>query len=468
MNRSINHKKARNVMAKTKLQISMRRKTTGIIAVGFLIIIFFGALLLALPFSTASGKSTSPLDALFTAVSATCVTGMVTVDTGTHWSLFGQLVILLLVQVGALGFMTVGVLLSLLVKRAVTPKERMLVAMSYNIASYEKTGELLRRIWIGTLAIELAGAAVLTIRFVPLFGVWDGIYKSIFTAITAFCNAGFDLFGSYSGEFSSLTAFSGDYVVNITIMLLIIIGGIGFIVWNDIANMFIRKKHISVYSRFVLIISSILILGGAILFAIIEWNNPESIGNMSVGDKIIASLFQSVTTRTAGFATIPQGGLNESSQLLSVILMFIGGASGSTAGGVKVATVGIIIFTLFSVSIGRREAVLFRRKISQDTFTRAVAVVGVQLLMLAAGSIAISASMNCGMLEAIYEAAGSLGTVGLSLDLTPTLNTFSKIIDMVLMYFGRVGVLTVAYAVMVNLRESRSVISYPDANMLVG
>lgn len=457
-----------SVIRKKTLHISMRRRTTGIIAVGFLMIIVAGALLLSLPLSSASGEGAKPIDALFTSVSAACVTGSVTVDTATHWSLFGQLIILLLVQVGGLGFMTVAVLLSLLVKRAVTPKERMLVAMSYNISSYEKIGELLQRIWIGTLAIELAGGIALSVRFIPVFGVWDGIYKSVFTSVSAFCNAGFDLFGGYGGTFSSLGAFAGDYLVNITVMALIIIGGIGFIVWNDIANVIVRKKPMSVYSRFVLIITSILIIGGGGLFALLEWDNPASIGGMSVGGKILTSLFQSVSMRTAGFVTVGQGALRESSQFLSVILMFIGGASGSTAGGVKVATVGIIIYTLWSVSIGRREAVLFGRRISPDSFTRAVAVAGVQLLMLGAGSIAISASMGCGIFEAVYEASGALGTTGLSLGMTPLLNSFSKIVLMALMYFGRVGVLTVTYAVMVNLREGRSAISYPDANMLVG
>ncbi len=435
---------------------------------GFLIIIAIGAFILMLPVSSASGHFTNPLDAAFTAVSATCVTGLVTLDTAIHWSTFGQIIILLMIQVGGLGFMTLAVLLSLLIKRSVTPRERMLVAMSYNIGSYDKIAELLRRIWIGTLCIELAGAVALSTRFIPLFGFRDGIYKSIFHAISAFCNAGFDLFGVYSGKFASLADFRGDVTVNITLMLLIVTGGIGFIVWNDIANAVVKKKPVSVYSRFVLIITAVLIAGGAAYFAALEWNNPETLGSLPAGEKILAAIFQSVTLRTAGFSTIDQAAMTPSSQLASILLMFIGGASGSTAGGVKVGTVGVLFYTIFEISIGRKDAVIFSRKISTESFMRAVAVVGIQMLLVLAGTLAISASMECSILAALFEAVSASGTVGLSLGITPVLNGMSKLVIMALMYLGRVGILTVTYAVMVNLRENGSVISYPEANILIG
>ena len=445
-----------------------KRRTTGIIAIGFLLIILTGTILLMLPISSRDRTFTSPLDAGFTAVSATCVTGLVTVDTATHWSIFGQIVIITMIQIGGLGFMSLAVLLSLIIKRAVTPKERMLVAMSYNIDSYDDLNGLLRRIGIGTLCIEGTGALILATRFVPLFGWGDGIYKSIFHSISAFCNAGFDLFGSYSGQFSSVTAFVNDPIVNITIMLLISVGGIGFVVWNDIVNFIIKRKRLSVYSRFVLIISAVLIFGGALIFALLEWNNPKTLGSLPTGSKIMAAFFQSVTLRTAGFNSISQADMTQSSQLLSILLMFIGGASGSTAGGVKVATVGVLIYTVWCASLGKKNTVLFRRTVSTDSFIRAVTVVTVQLFIVIVGIVSISALSGNGIMAVAYEVASASGTVGITLGITSTLDVASKIILMAIMYLGRVGILTVTYAVMLNLRESRSVISYPEANMLIG
>lgn len=455
-------------MKKERYHGNSRRRTTRIIILGFLAVVLVGTILLSLPMSSNDGEFTNPIDAAFTAVSATCVTGLVTLDTATHWSLFGQIIILLMIQIGGLGFMTVAVMLSLLIKRAVTPKERMLVAMSYNIDNYDKTGELMRRIWIGTLCIEGAGAAVLATRFIPLFGVGEGIYKSIFHAVSAFCNAGFDLFGSLSGKFSSLSYFAEDPVVNITLMFLIVVGGIGFIVWNDIVNFIVRKKRISVYSKFVLMITLILLLGGTFIFALLEWNNPGTIGEMSIGNKMMASAFQSVTLRTAGFAAIDQAKLTEPAQLISVILMFIGGASGSTAGGVKVGTVGVIVCTIWATALGKRDAVVFKRRISSASFMRAVTVVSIQLVLVLIGTMVVTESMGCSAITALFEASSASATVGISLGITPNLNIISKLVIMALMFLGRVGILTVTYGIMVNYSESHSIISYPDANMLIG
>jgi len=455
-------------MKKERYHGNSRRRTTRIIILGFLTVVLVGTLLLCLPISSNRGEFTNPLDAAFTAVSATCVTGLVTLDTATHWSMFGQIVILLMIQIGGLGFMTVAVMLSLLIKRAVTPKERMLVAMSYNIDSYDKTSELMQRIWIGTLCIEAAGAAALATRFVPIFGWGDGIYKSVFHAVSAFCNAGFDILGDFSGEFSSMSYFTEDPVVNITLMFLIVTGGIGFIVWNDIVNFIVRKKRISVYSKFIMIITAILVFSGTIIFALLEWNNSATIGEMSVGNKIMASAFQSVTLRTAGFAAIDQAGLTQPSQMISVILMFIGGASGSTAGGVKVGTIGVIICTIWATAIGKKDAVVFKRKISSASFMRAVTIVSIQIVIVFIGTMVVAESMGCSVLTALFESASASGTVGLSLGITPGLNIVSKLIIMMMMFLGRVGILTVTYGVMVNLSESHSTITYPDANMLIG
>ncbi len=455
-------------MSKLFNHTSRRRRTTGIIAVGFLLIIAAGTILLMLPISSASKEFTNPLDAAFTAVSATCVTGLVVVDTGTYWSVFGQTVILLMIQIGGLGFMTIAVLLSLMIKRAITPRERMLLAMSYNIDRYDKIGELFRRICFGTLIIELSGAVLLSTRFIPAFGFWEGAYKSIFHSVSAFCNAGFDVLGKPGSEFKSIEEFSGDVTLNLTLMLLIVIGGIGFIVWNDIANMFVRKKRISVYSRLVLIVTVILIVGGSLLFAALEWKNPDTIGNMPVGRKIMTSAFQSITLRSAGYASVNQGELTQSSQFISILFMFIGGASGSTAGGVKVGTVGILVYTVFAVSLGNKDVVLFKRHISDEIVKRAVAVVGLQIMLILSGTIAVAASTDYGVLSSLFEAAAASTTVGLTLGITPGLNLLSKIIIMLLMYLGRVGTLTVTYAVMLNLRGSGSTIKYPTANILIG
>lgn len=442
---------------------------TAVIALGFLILIAVGAILLMLPFSSASGSFTSPLTAFFTAVSASCVTGLVTVDTGTYWSLFGQSVIIVMIQIGGLGFMTMAVLLSKIIGRRVTPKERMLVAMSYNLNSYDSTTQLVTRILVGTFTIELLGAAALATQFVPLFGWKDGIYKSIFHSISAFCNAGFDLFGGYGGEFSSLISFKGNYVIGITIMLLVILGGIGFVVWGDILKLITKRRPLSAYTKFVLIISGILLFGGALFIGIFEWNNPATLGSMSFGEKLLNALFQSVSMRTAGFSMIDNASLTQSSQLLSVGLMFIGGASGSTAGGVKVATVGILFYTVFCVSIGKTDVNIFKRKLSHVSFMRSVSIIVVQLFLVILGTAIVSYSAKLDVMTALYEVTSAGGTVGVSLGVTPSLDVFSKLIIMLLMYFGRVGILSITYAVMVNLSKNNSGSSiYPDANMLVG
>lgn len=442
---------------------------TAVISLGFVALIAVGALLLMLPIASKSREFTDPLTAAFTAVSATCVTGLVVVDTGTYWSLFGQIIILTLIQIGGLGFMTMAVLLSRLIRRKITPKERMLVAMSYNLNSYDSTNQLVKRIIIGTLSIEAIGAMALATQFIPLFGWSHGIYRSIFHSISAFCNAGFDLFGSYGGEFSSLISFNGNYVVGLTIMMLIILGGIGFVVWGDILSFATKKKRLSAYSKFVLVVSAVLLFGGALLIGIFEWNNPSTIGSMSFGEKILNCLFQSVSMRTAGFSMVNNADLTQSSQFVSVVLMFVGGASGSTAGGVKVATIGILFYTVFCVSLGKTEINIFKRRLSTASFMRAVSVVVVQLLLVVVATMAVSYSMGTDVMGVLYEVTSAGGTVGVSLGLTPSLNVFSKIVVMFMMYFGRVGILSITYAVMVNLsQKNTSSVSYPDANMLIG
>lgn len=438
-----------------------------LIALGFALLILVGTIILCLPISSSDGRFTSPIDAAFTAVSASCVTGLITVDTATHWNTFGQIVILVMIQIGGIGFMTTAVLLSLIFKKAMTPKDRMLVANSYNLNSYDSISELVKRIIVGTLSIEGAGAALLAIRFIPDFGVAEGIYKSIFHSVSAFCNAGFDIIGT-EPDITSLSHYATDPLVNITLALLIILGGIGFLVWSDIINFASRKRKLSVYSRFVIIVTLLLLVSSTLLTAIMEWNNPATIGEFSPPQKILSSFFLATSWRTAGFSMVENGLLNESTQYLGMLLMFIGGASGSTAGGVKVATFGIVIFAVWCVAVGKKKTVMFGRTVSDNAFVRATAVIVVQIIAALLGVILLNVFNDFSMTDILYEVISAVSTVGLTLGITPALSALSKLVIMLLMYFGRVGILTVTYAVMKSQSSKEEHISYPDANMLIG
>ncbi len=452
------------ITVKNKIKKPQRVSATSVLALGFLAIILVGTVLLTLPCSSQSGEWTDPLDASFTAVSATCVTGLVTLDTGSYWSIFGQIVIILLIQIGGLGFMTMAILAALLFGKSVTPKDKMLAAASYNLNSSDSVLDLVKRIVLGTAIIEGFGALLLAIRFVPQFGWGRGLWMSIFTSVSGFCNAGFDILGN---DFASLTAYAEDPLVNIVIMLLIVIGGIGFFVWNDLYYFVKARRRLSVYSKLVLILTAVVLLGGAAGFAAFEWNNPETIGDMSVGGKIMSSLFQSVTLRTAGFCTVDNGALTQSSAVLGIILMFIGGAAGSTAGGVKIVTVGVIFYTIWCVIRGRTEISIFKRRITSDTFTRAVAAFAMQLVLIGVGTCIIVCTSGQDMLAVMYEVTSAVDTVGISMGLTPSFGAVSKLTLMVLMYVGRVGIFTVACAIMERFNRPQSSLRYPDANILI-
>lgn len=456
------------MIKKKKPKGSSKRRATGFLALGIIGIILIGTVLLMLPISSKSRTFTDPLTALFTSVSSTCVTGLVVVDTATHWSMFGQVVIILLIQIGGLGFMTMAVILSLLLRRTVTPKERMLVAMSYNLNNYESMTALIKRIVLGTVIIEGAGAVLLATQFVPIFGA-DGIFMSIFHSISAFCNAGFDLMGTTTGQFSSITYFRGNAVVNITIILLIMTGGIGFVVWNDVINRIKCRKRMSAYSKLVLTVSVALFIGGGIIFFVAEYSNPATLGELPLGEKILASLFQSATLRTAGFGTIDNSAMTDISKLASLVLMFIGGASGSTAGGVKVGSVAVLAIVVWNSAIGKRDSVIFGRKLTSESFTRAVTVIVIQLLLIIVSSAVILTDMpELDIMSVLFETTSAVNTVGLSFGLSPSLSALGKFIDILLMYFGRVGILSITFAVSVNLSEKDTLITYPDANMLIG
>ncbi len=441
---------------------------TQILALGFPLIMLIGTVLLMLPIASADGTSAPPLTAAFTSVSATCVTGLIVEDTGTYWSSFGHVVILFLVQIGGLGFMTFAVMLSMLIRRRVTPRERMLIAQSYGLNSLDRMTVLVRRIVLGTLVFESAGAALLATQFVPVFGWGRGIWYGIFHSITAFCNAGFDLLGAYGGKYTSLIAFADNPVICLTIILLIAIGGIGFLVWSDLLNFVRLRKRISVYSRFVLILAAILLFGGALLFLVFEWKNPATFGEMPFGEKLLSALFQSMTLRTAGFATVDNAALTAPSQLLGVLLMIVGGASGSTAGGVKMVTVGIVIVAVWKTLTGHREINLFGRRITPAQFMQAAILLFIQFTVVFIGTVILIAHGGAEPMAALYEVTSAAGTVGISFGLTPSLGMLEQIVLMIHMYFGRVGILTVTYALAIGQKSGKNCITYPDANFLIG
>ncbi len=440
--------------------------TATVMALGFLAIIAIGAVLLMLPISSASGEFTSPLTAAFTAVSATCVTGLVVVESGLYWSAFGKIVIILLIQIGGLGFMTMAVLLSIIVRRHLSPRDRVLVAASYGITDFGGVNVLVKRILLGTLAIEGAGALLLSLRFIPDYGFGKGLAYSAFHSISAFCNAGFDILGN--GD--SMGAYAKDPLVSVTLMLLILLGGIGFPVWNEFIGCKKGQKF-SVYTKFVLILTLTYVVGGALIVAILEWNNPATLGGMGFGEKILNSFFQSVTWRTAGFAAVDNAVLSEGTKMAGLFMMFSGGASASTAGGVKIATIGIIMLAAYTVAVGRNDINFMRRRITMDTVLRALSLVVIQLILTVVATLictAVCSNMEVSGIDLLYEVISAGATVGLTAGLTPSLPAAAKIVLMFMMYFGRVGILTVTCSLMGRSAQTSSALRYPDTNILIG
>lgn len=433
------------------------------IALGFFLIIIVGTLLLMLPISSRSGEWTSLVNALFTATSATCVTGLVVFDTYQYWSIFGQLVIIVLIQIGGLGFITFGVGFSMFLKRKIGLARRSLIQESVSALKLAGVVKLVKKIIIGTAIFEGIGAVLLAIRFVPKMGLLVGIYNAVFHSISAFCNAGFDLMGRYE-QYSSLTVYSSDIVINITIMLLIIIGGLGFIVWDDIWHNRLNFKKYSLHSKIVLISTTVLVFGSAILFGIFENNNLMQ--NMNPLEKVLASLFASVTARTAGFNTIDLGAMTQSSKLLTDVLMFIGGSPGSTAGGVKTTSIVVMIFYIGANLRGIQGVNILGRRISEEDVKKASVVIGINLGMAVIALIAITASQNVNMDDLLLEVFSAIATVGLSTGVTRQLTVSSKLVIIFLMYCGRIGSTTFATSFIGNKR--RAPIQYPEERINVG
>lgn len=412
-----------------------------LIAIGFFLLILAGTLLLMLPLSSRDGTVTPFMTALFTATSASCVTGLILTDTFTHWSVFGQLVLLMLIQIGGLGFITIGTAVSLLLRRKIGLKERGWIKESFNVLDIGGVVRLIRLVLRGTLLIEGIGAILLFIRFYPRMGFLQGLYYGIFHSVSAFCNAGFDLMGRYE-PYSSFTAYYDDPIVTFTLCALILTGGIGFIVWRDIAE---HKWHLRKYAlqtKMVLSASVVLIFGGALLFYLIEGNRLYA--DMSMTGKICSSFFNAITPRTAGFNTTDTGALSEGGKLLTIILMFIGGGSGSTAGGVKMATIFVLLLHLRSTLSRTTGTNIFGRRIEDGTVTKASALLCTYLFCSLIATLILTSMQNFAIGDALFEVISAICTVGMSTGITGLLNPVSQVVIAFLMYIGRLGSLSFA------------------------
>ncbi|WP_026477055.1 TrkH family potassium uptake protein [Alkaliphilus transvaalensis] len=443
----------------------MKLDPTQILVMGFASVILIGTMLLNLPISSVDGRSVGFLNALFTSTSAVCVTGLVVVDTGTYWTTFGKTVIITLIQIGGLGFMTMATLFAMILGKKISLKERLIIQESLNQNSLEGLVRFVRYIILGTFIIEGTGALLLAFRFVPEFGPAKGIAYSIFHSISAFANAGFDIIGDGKG----LTPYVTSPIVNIAMYMLIIIGGLGFSVWVDIFNKRSKFRRFSLHTKMVLFLTALLIGVPFILYLILEWRNPATLGELSFTGKLWGALFQAITPRTAGFNTIDTASLTNASKLLTIMLMFIGGSPASTAGGIKTVTFGVIIFTVISMIRGREDTELFGRRISRNIVNRAltIGVVGITLVTSVTMILTITET-GLDFMEVLFEAVSALGTVGLSLGVTSQLSVIGRIVIIFAMFAGRVGPLTIAFALARQNRKNKGVIRYPEDKVIVG
>ena len=439
------------------------------IMISFLIAIFVGSLLLSLPISTADGKSVPSLDALFTAVNSVCVTGLVILPVFSTWSVFGQIIILVMIQMGGLGIVTIlsGILISF--NRRFGLKDRMLVQDAFNLTSLSGIVKFLKHVIVGTFLVEGVGALLYMTVFVPQYG-WRGIWISVFNAVSAFCNAGIDIMSS-----DSLCPYALNPMVNLTTSLMVILGGIGYVVWWDVIRVsksFPKKKlrcfnDLSLHSKIAVSSTVLFLIVGTAAFFIFEYNNPLTIGNMSLSDKIQVSFFQSMTTRTAGFASVPQQDLTNTSAVFSLLLMFIGGSPVGTAGGVKTVTIAVLFFSALSAIRNRDELSLFKRRISRQAVSKAVAVITVSFMIMFISTILLSAVTDADVIDIAYETVSASATVGLTRDLTPKLNLWGKIIIIVTMYLGRVGPISLLIAFKIK-RTRNNIIKDPVEQINIG
>lgn len=462
------HRSDMKDMQKASRRRATRRRQMSaprIIVLVFAGIILAGTALLALPVSSRSGEGCGFLAALFTATSATCVTGLSVADTYTQWSGFGQAVILLLIQIGGLGFMTIVSVFFFVLRAKIGLRSRVLLSQSFGMDNVDGVVRLARHVLTGTALFELTGALVLTLRFAVDQPLGVAVRWGVFHAVSAFCNAGFDLLGRLCPG-GSLSPYAADPVVNFTVMLLIIVGGIGFFVWEDLLQS--RSwRRLSVYSKLVLVSTGVLIVGGAAVFALLEWNNPATLGTLPVGEKILAALFQSVTIRTAGFATISQGSLTEASKAVTSVWMLIGGSSGSTAGGMKTVTVCIAVVSALAMLRGKTRVNLFKRTVSNRQVLNAFSIVLLMTGLAIFGAVCLSAGSGVSFLDAVYETSSAIGTVGLTTGITPGLPVGGKLLLIAYMFFGRIGIMTIGVGFLLGDREDGRY-HYAATRLLIG
>ncbi len=452
-----------------KKKVRFELSTTQIIMLSFLVVILIGSILLALPISSATGEAVPYIDALFTATTAACVTGLVTLPTVSAWSLFGHIVILLLIQVGGLGLITILSAFAVSFQKRMGLGHSMLIQDAFNLNTLSGLKEFVRKVIFGTFIVEGVGALFYMLVFVPEYGA-RGIWISLFNSISAFCNAGIDIISE-----NSLCDYVHHPIVNFVTMALIIVSGIGYIVWWDILRVLknIKKqkwkcmKHLTLHSKIALSTTIILIFGGAVLIFLFEYQNPLTIGDFTLWQKIQTSLFQSVTTRTAGFATIPQQNWGNAASMVSLFLMFIGGSPVGTAGGVKTITIAILFMSAFATIQNRNEVTLFHRNISKQAVSKSVAVVSMSFLIMFTSTVLLSVVIEADALDILFETISATATVGLSRNLTPFLNTAGKLIIIATMYLGRIGPISLAIAFN-SRKEKQNIIKNPTEKISVG
>lgn len=454
-------------MGRSKLGSKMHNNfnSTRLVALSFGVIILLGTMLLLLPIASADGKSCGLLPALFTATSATCVTGLILVDTLTGWSLFGQIVILLMIQLGGLGFMTIISLFLLTFKRKISMTNRMMMMSTFSLNDMDGVVRMMRNALCITFLTEGICALILAMRMIPRYGFLPGLWKGVFISVSAMCNAGFDLMGMEKQ--GSLSMFADDPLVLITVMFLITFGGLGFLVWDDLLQNRCRWKKLRLYSKLVLSMTAGLILIGALYFFAAEYANPATLGSMPIWEKVLNSLFQSVTLRTAGFFAIDQNGLLDSSKAFSCVLMLIGGSSGSTAGGLKTVTIAVLLLSLRAGLLGRTEVTVHHRSVPTERVLNALTLTMVVLVLFFVGTMTISLVDKVPFLDAAYECASALGTVGVTTGITSRLSSMTHILLICMMYLGRVGILSFAFAFLTRGKGATR-IQYPPVDVLIG
>lgn len=451
---------------------SVRLSTMQMLAAGFLLVIVIGGILLWLP--VCNQEPIAFTDALFTSTSAVCVTGLMTVVPATQFTLLGKVVLLVLIQIGGLGVVAVSTFFLVVIGRKITVKERVMIQETYNMESLSGMVKWILRILKGTFVVEGIGAIFFAFQFIPEYGFLKGIWYSVFHSISAFCNAGIDILGA-----DSFAAYARNPLINLTTMILIVAGGIGYTVWFDITDNIrnFRKKGerrrgmfkiLTLNSKVALTMTAILIVTGTVSFLFLEFSNPDTLGEFSFGDKVMGAAFQSVTTRTAGFFTAPQGDLREESVFISCLLMFIGGSPAGTAGGVKTTTIAMLFLTAVTVVKGNKDTECFGRRIPEENIRTGISVMLMSFTILMIGTIAVSVIESAGFLDILFETTSAIGTVGLSTGLTPALHTASKFVIMILMYAGRIGPVTMALAFGLKKNPMSQVRQLPAKRLMIG